>query len=59
MPVCVADFPKHKPNPDVNYEYNYSLRLFFLKAVIFEIVNATVGNTIIIVLLASHTNLDF
>lgn len=38
---------------------NGNWRFFFLKAVISEIVNATVANTIITVLLASHTNLDF
>lgn len=53
----------HKPDLDVNYGYKHSLRVvfcFLLKGSNFsEIVNATVANTIIIVLLASHTNLDF
>lgn len=47
----------HKPNLDVNYEYKRSLRVLFsflLKGSNFsEIVNATVANTIITVLLAS------
>lgn len=63
MPVCIANFPNNASNINpiqmLIMDTNIARGLFLFKGSNFLKFNATVANTIIIVLLASHTNLDF